>query len=158
MQMTGNDFIAALKEETYASQSFTAADQATVNLDDLFTYAQNMAQKAQLFSGELLISGDEPISLRLESSLVNLPLRYTNAISKIVINDPAADVQVYMIVEHPLVTKSGLRIEKVASVAAFIDDPESSQVKIATFFDKYLQVINEQVALAATADEETTND
>ena len=158
MQMTGNDFIAALKEETYASQSFTAADQATVNLDDLFTYAQDMAQKAQLFSGELLISGDEPISLRLESSLVNLPLRYTNAISKIVINDPAADVQVYMIIEHPLVTKSGLRIEKVASVAAFVDDPESSQVKIATFFDKYLQVINEQVALAATADEETTND
>jgi len=158
MQMTGNDFIAVLKEATYATKSLTAADQTTINLDDLFAFAQSMAQQNQVFSGELLISGDEPISLRLESSLVNLPLRYTNAISKIVINDPVADLNVYMIVEHPFVTKSGLRIEKVASVAAFIDDPESSQFKVAAFFDDYLQIINEQVALAAVENEETTND
>lgn len=39
MQLTGNDFIAAIKDEQYEVKSFTAADQATVNLDDLFTYA-----------------------------------------------------------------------------------------------------------------------
>ena len=57
-----------------------------------------------------------------------------------------------MIAEHPLVTKSGLRGETAATVAAFADDPESVEGKIATFFDKELQSINEAVA-AAESDE-----
>ncbi|ALI32881.1 MULTISPECIES: hypothetical protein [Weissella] len=152
MQMTGNDFIAALKDETYEIKSFTAADQATINLDDLFGYVEQATSQEKLFSAELLISGDEPISLRVETGLVNLPIRYTNAISKIVINDPETEVTLYMIAEHPLVTKSGLRIETAATVAAFADDPESVESKIATFFDKELQSINEAVA-AAESDE-----
>ena len=152
MQMTGNDFIAALKDETYEIKSFTAADQAPINLDDLFGYVEQATSQEKLFSAELLISGDEPISLRVETGLVNLPIRYTNAISKIVINDPETEVTLYMIAEHPLVTKSGLRIETAATVAAFADDPESVESKIATFFDKELQTINEAVA-AAESDE-----
>lgn len=152
MQMTGNDFITALKDETYEIKSFTAADQATINLDDLFGYVEQVISEEKLFSAELLISGDEPISLRVETGLVNLPIRYTNAISKIVINDPETEVTLYMIAEHPLVTKSGLRIETAATVAAFADDPESVESKIAAFFDKELQNINEAVA-AAEADE-----
>ena len=97
MQMTGNDFITALKDETYEIKSFTAADQATINLDDLFGYVEQVISEEKLFSAELLISGDEPISLRVETGLVNLPIRYTNAISKIVINDPETEVTLYMI-------------------------------------------------------------
>ena len=158
MQLTGNDFIAAIKDEQYEVKSFTAADQATVNLDDLFTYAEKAMADNKLFSAELLISGDEPISLRLETGLINLPIRYTNAISKIVINDPETDVTLYMIVEHPLVTKSGLRIETAATVAAFLDDPETVEAKIAAFFDKELTAINEAIEEQKNAPAEEAED
>ncbi|HJE31682.1 MAG TPA: hypothetical protein K8V66_04680, partial [Weissella confusa] len=101
---------------------------------------------------------DEPISLRLETGLINLPIRYTNAISKIVINDPETDVTLYMIVEHPLVTKSGLRIETAATVAAFLDDPETVEAKIAAFFDKELTAINEAIEEQKNAPAEEAED
>ena len=40
MEMTGNDFIEVLAEETYTKKTFEAADQATIALDDLFAFVE----------------------------------------------------------------------------------------------------------------------
>lgn len=150
MEMTGNDFIEVLTEETYTKKTFEAADQATIALDDLFAFVEKATAENQLFSAEVLINEEEPISLRLETSLINLPIRYTNAIRKIVINDPETEVSLYMIVEHPLVTKSHLIIKKAASVQSFLDDSASVEEKIASFFNEQIEIINQNKIAADT--------
>ncbi|MDR3190337.1 MAG: hypothetical protein LBT80_03910 [Lactobacillaceae bacterium] len=145
MQITGNDLIAAVKAESIVKQQWTAADQATINLDAMFDFLTDQLKQAQLVSVDTIISGDEPIHLAIETNLVNLPLRYASQLGKILINDPANEVNLYMFVEHPLVTHSGLRIELAASVAAYLDDEDSVKTKIAAFFDKEIATINQNL-------------
>ncbi|WP_258089161.1 hypothetical protein [Weissella fangxianensis] len=154
MEMTGNDFIEILTEENYKQKTFEAADQATIALDDLFAFVEKNVADNQIFSAEVLINEEEPISLRLETSLINLPIRYTNAIRKIVINDPETEVSLYMIVEHPLVTKSHLIIKKAASARSFLDDTTSVEEKIASFFNEQIEVINENKLKAIEEEKE----
>lgn len=154
MEMTGNDFIEILTEENYKQKTFEAADQATIALDELFAFVEKNVADNQIFSAEVLINEEEPISLRLETSLINLPIRYTNAIRKIVINDPETEVSLYMIVEHPLVTKSHLIIKKAASTQSFLDDATSVEEKIASFFNEQIEVINENKLKAIEEEKE----
>lgn len=149
MLLSGNDLIEKVTNDTFVHQTWTAADQATIVLDTMFTFVQKHLDAGDLLSVETLVSGDEPIYLALETNLVNLPIRYANQLGKIVINDPEAEVNLYMYVEHPLVTHSGMRIELAASVAAYLDDPDSVNAKISEFYNRELQTINEAV-LAAT--------
>lgn len=155
MELEGNALIESLKQEEVITKSYTAADQSTVNLDDLFNFVTETLQKNQLVSAEIVISGDEPIRLRLESNLINLPLRYVNGISKIIVNEPAKPVNLYMIVESPYVSHSKLRIDYAATVTAYLEDFESVATKIAQYFDGKLALINE-TKLAAEA--ESDND
>ena len=154
MEMTGNDFIEIVTEENYKQKTFEAADQETIALDELFAFVEKNVADNQIFSAEVLINEEEPISLRLETSLINLPIRYTNAIRKVVINDPETEVSLYMIVEHPLVTKSHLIIKKAASAQSFLDDATSVEEKIASFFNEQIEVINENKLKAIEEEKE----
>ncbi|MCB6840077.1 hypothetical protein LIX87_02845 [Weissella viridescens] len=157
MELEGNALIERLKQDEVVIKTYTAADQSTINLDDLFTFVTVTLEQEQLVSAEIVISGDEPIHLRLESNLINLPLRYVNNISKIVINDPAKEVNLYMIVESPFVSHSKLRIDYAATVSAYLDDFDSVAAKIANYFDEKLALINENEATAKTeAENEST--
>lgn len=157
MELEGNALIERLKQDEVVTKTYTAADQSTINLDDLFTFVTVTLEQEQLVSAEIVISGDEPIHLRLESNLINLPLRYVNNISKIVINDPAKEVNLYMIVESPFVSHSKLRIDYAATVSAYLDDFDSVAAKIANYFDEKLALINENEATAKTeAENEST--
>lgn len=142
MQLTGNEVIEALKNEEIEHKVWTAEDQTLINLDPLFLFLEQKINDNQLVSGEIIISGDEPIHLSVETNVINLPLRYVNQISKIIINDPETDVNVYMFVDHPDVTRSGMRIELAASVQSFLDDRESVMSKISLFFDREIQNIS----------------
>ncbi|MDR3242275.1 MAG: hypothetical protein LBT37_08910 [Lactobacillaceae bacterium] len=142
MQLTGNEFIEALKAENIEHKTWTAEDQATIALDPLFDFIAQKVTQGELAGGEILVSGDEPIHLSLETSLINLPLRYVNQISKIVVDDPETEVNLYMFVEHPHVTRSGMRIELAASVQTYLDDPDSVMAKVAAFYDQELATIN----------------
>ncbi|RRG18869.1 hypothetical protein D3P96_02465 [Weissella viridescens] len=158
MELEGNALIERLKQDEVVTKTYTAADQSTINLDDLFDFVTVTLEQNQLVSAEIVISGDDPIRLRLESNLINLPLRYVNNISKIVINDPAKEVNLYIIVESPYVSHSKLRIDYASTVAAYLDDFDSVAGKIASYFDEKLALINENGAKAAAEDEaaETT--
>ncbi|MCM0583411.1 hypothetical protein H9L19_05680 [Weissella diestrammenae] len=142
MQLTGNDLIEIIKSEKIVQRAWTAEDQATIQLDSLFDFMTQQVHKNQIASGQIIISGDEPIQLWLETSLINLPLRYANQISKIVVDEPLSDVNLYMFVENPKVSRSGMRIELAASVQSYLDDSESVMAKIAAFYDRELAVIN----------------
>ncbi|MCZ9311632.1 hypothetical protein PAF15_06720 [Weissella koreensis] len=155
MQLTGNEVIEALKNEEIEHKVWTAEDQTLINLDPLFLFLEQKINENKLVSGEIIISGDEPIHLSVETNVINLPLRYVNQISKIIINDPETDVNVYMFVDHPDVTRSGMRIELAASVQSFLDDRESVMSKISLFFDREIQNISKN---QAEKDEQAENE
>lgn len=155
MQLTGNEVIEALKNEAIEYKVWTAEDQSLINLDALFSFLEQKINENKLVSGEVIISGNEPIHLSVETNIINLPLRYVNQISKIIINDPETDLNIYMFVDHPDVSRSGMRIELAASVQSFLDDRESVMSKIALFFDREIQTISENQAVKeAQAEEE----
>lgn len=155
MQLTGNELIEALKNEEIEHKVWTAEDQTLINLDPLFLFLEQKINENKLVNGEIIISGDEPIHLSVETNVINLPLRYVNQISKIIINDPETDVNVYMFVDHPDVTRSGMRIELAASVQSFLDDRESVMSKISLFFDREIQNISKN---QAEKDEQAENE
>lgn len=66
----------------------------------------------------------EKVSIRIETSVINLPLEDTKTISKILNVEDESEMNVYLIAETPDMNKSGLRIDKVASVMAVQDDIE----------------------------------
>lgn len=145
MQMDGQEFLTAVKEEAFEKWTVTAADEAAVNLDDLFKFFDQQLQADKLAQGEIVIDAPEPedaISLRLETSAINLPLRYFNAMNKLIDENVANEINVYMIVESKLVSQSGLFIYLAASVSAYLDDADSVKAKIAAFFNEKLALIN----------------
>ena len=155
MQLTGNEVIEALKNEEIEHKVWTAEDQTLINLDPLFLFLEQKINENKLVNVEIISSGDEPIHLSVETNVINLPLRYVNQISKIIINDPETDVNVYMFVDHPDVTRSGMRIELAASVQSFLDDRESVMSKISLFFDREIQNISKN---QAEKDEQAENE
>lgn len=158
MQLTGNALIEALEVEAVKSKTFTAADEATINLDDFFAFVQETVEADQLVHAEMIISGDEPITLMVETNLINLPLRYANAIKKIVINNDEAEVNLYMIVENPRVSQSGLRIDLASSVTAAMDDFDSVAARIAAYFDEKITLINNTELVAEEAINEASDE
>ncbi|WP_054654495.1 hypothetical protein [Secundilactobacillus silagei] len=63
---------------------------------------------------------DADIQVHLETSVVNLPLRYVNAMKKMLADDDTLPVSIYSIIESPDVNVSSLRIDKVASADDFV--------------------------------------
>lgn len=68
--------------------------------------------------------GDDT-SVRLETSIINLPLMNSKTITKILDVDQDSEVNVYLVCEDPDLNRSGLRIDLCASVTALADDQES---------------------------------
>lgn len=85
----------------------------------------------------------EKVSIRIETSVINLPLEDTKTISKILNVEDAAEMNVYLIAETPDMNKSGLRIDKVASVMAVQDDIEGVSHSASNWVNDQLAAIVE---------------
>lgn len=143
MEILGSEFLEVVKD-----QQVLEVSESLVNFNELdFTAAfadldQNIKhQKVTRIAITVneLVEG-EPLTFSLETSAINLPVRYTNALTKLIDEATMYPVNIYMIIEHPMISQSSLFIQKAASVAAYLDDPASVQKRITTFF-------NDQVAL-----------
>ncbi|WP_270747033.1 hypothetical protein [Leuconostoc lactis] len=159
MKITGERAL----ENITASQAFTLVvaqpDQDDIALDALFEALDthiadpNFIHLALTINGGIAAGGT---TLTLETNVINLPQRYTNQLKKLIWPEkPDNDVNLYMIVENPLVSQSQLKIALASSVTAYQDDPDSVKSKIAQWFTAQLQVIVEQQTVA---DAEITED
>ena len=85
----------------------------------------------------------EKVSIRIETSVINLPLEDTKTISKILNVEDESEMNVYLIAETPDMNKSGLRIDKVASVMAVQDDIEGVSHSASNWVNDQLALIVE---------------
>ena len=144
MEILGSEFLEIVKNEQVLEAKTTLANFNELDFTAAFAILdQNITKqtvtRVQIDVSEL-VEG-EPLILGLETSVINLPLRYTNALTKLVDEETMYPVNVYMIVEHPMVSQSSLFIQKAASVAAYLDDPTSVQERIKTFFSDQVALI-----------------
>lgn len=144
MELLGNEFLTIIKDQTVAEASQVIAKFAELDFTAMFTTLTQSLTEYPVNHIEVTVAeliNAEPVKFSVESGAINLPLRYTNAITKLIDEDTAYELNIYMIIEHPLVSQSGLFIQKAASVAAYEDDTESVQARIEEFFNEKLALI-----------------
>lgn len=97
--------------------------------------------KANKLAAASLLFTDADIQVRLETGIVNLPLRYLTAMQKMLADDDTLPINVYSVIESPDVNVSSLRIDKVASADDFVAHEADMAGAIADWLDTQLEAI-----------------
>ncbi|USS91862.1 hypothetical protein [Fructobacillus americanaquae] len=163
MSINGQAIIDQIEEQNYVQETLAVKDGQSIDLDALFSAFLPLAQKENLAMAKADIDGgieEGGTTFSLEVNVINLPLRYANQEKKLVYTDQDYDLQVYTIVDSPNVSKSRLKIAKLSSLAALLDDSDGVFAKAAAWFDDQLQVImeNQQQAEQEDVEEPTKAD
>ena len=156
MQITGERALANIADATFYNKSITVEDGQTVPIDALMSELAQHVTDENFMQVTLNINGGieaDGTTLSLETNVINLPLRYQNQLRKMILPDSEVlVVNLYMIVENPLVSQSRLKIALVSSVSTYEDDTDSAQAKIASWFDEQLaHIVSEQVSAETEA-------
>lgn len=161
MESLVKDFIEKVDAEEFETENFGGSladlnqNGAKKTLAPMVDMISTAVQSNQLAQATLSLT-DADIQVRLETSVVNLPLRYVNAMKKMLADDETLPVSVYSIVESPDVNASSLRIDKVASADDFVSHQADMASAIATWLDTQLEQI--KTNQEKQADEETAPD
>ncbi|ANZ60469.1 hypothetical protein AYR62_12300 [Secundilactobacillus paracollinoides] len=168
MDIAVADFIEKVETEQVTSQTFEitrgALDQQgdKAVLTPIVEFVAETVKKGELASAILSFT-DAEIEFRLETSIINLPLRYVNTIKKMLSDEDDMAVNIYSVLESPDVNQSSLRIDKVASVDDFQAHQDVMAESIGEWLDTQLAAIktNEEHRAetdALKAKEETESD
>lgn len=134
-------------DQTATQQQFYADPVGAVA--PLATFVRKQIEQDQLAQAELQIT-DAEVSVRLELSVINLPLKDTKTIAKIMATDSMAIVNVNAVIEAPAINVSKLRIDALAPAATFVDQAATADQSLADWLK--LQV--EKLQAAATNTDE----
>lgn len=85
----------------------------------LAAFIREQIGKDQLAQAELKLK-DTAVSVRLEMSVLNLPLQDSKTIGNIMETDQEADINVYAVIETPDINVSGLRIDALAPADTYV--------------------------------------
>ena len=115
----------------------------TVQMGLAFIQDQAAQMKIAQYNWVVEMPKGDKVSIRFETSVINLPLEDSKTISKIMSVEENAEINVYMIAESPDLNKSGLRIDKLASVTAVQDDLEGVSHSASNWVNEKLAAIIE---------------
>lgn len=111
-------------------QHFTAGTTEKVFFKDpdslmapLAAFIREQIGKDQLAQAELKVT-DTDVSVRLEMSVLNLPMQDSKTIGKILETSEEADLNVYAVIETPDINVSGLRIDALAPADTYVDQAQ----------------------------------
>jgi len=89
----------------------------------LAAFIREQIGKDQLAQAELKVT-DTDVSVRLEMSVLNLPMQDSKTIGKILETSEEADLNVYAVIETPDINVSGLRIDALAPADTYVDQAQ----------------------------------
>ncbi|KRK45453.1 hypothetical protein N0K71_05180 [Dellaglioa algida] len=140
MKMTVEQFMSAIEEETYTKIFYAATpeDVQNVGIPDLFAkgYAAlaESLKNNQLAEIQLMIEYPEGTAIfTLETNIINLPYKYYKKLPGFFneVTDEA-EINVYLIVESPVINVSKLRIDKVTSGVEYLEHQDDFNVTMTT--------------------------
>lgn len=150
MKLNVQQFIDQVMDGQFDQQSQSVVEGQLSAITGVEALGQSI-QKNHLtqFEWQVSVSGsDEPVSVRLETSVINLPLANAKTITKIMDVTADAEVNVYMVCETPDLNRSGLRIDKLASATALVDDPQSVAQAAQQWIDDKITTVQANIAAA----------
>ncbi|MEJ6400073.1 hypothetical protein [Nicoliella lavandulae] len=159
MEIDAQKFIDQITDEDFKSTNFTV-ERANLEQDikqsvgPMVQFIAEQIQSGAIAQARLEVA-DADTQFRLETSIINLPLRYAKAISKIMSGDGQQPVNVYMIVESPDVNRSKLRIDEVATADEFVAQQAAAVTRIADWMHEQLAKIDASLAAGTEEAEET---
>ena len=130
MKINVQTFVDQILDEKHQSKNektTVAKLEQEKTISDGLTYISQTTAKNELdqFEWKVKMPVGDDTSVRLETSIINLPLMNSKTITKILDVDQDSEVNVYLVCEDPDLNRSGLRIDLCASVTALADDQES---------------------------------
>lgn len=150
MEINVQEFIDQVMDGQFTQQSETVDDGQVTVATGIAAMAQAISQQ-QLAQFEWQVTvpeAEQPVSVRLETIVINLPLVNAKTISKIMDVNATAEVNVYLVCETPDINRSGLRIDKLASATALVDDADSVTGAAQQWIDEKLATVRDNIAAA----------
>lgn len=159
MRITGEQALANISEELIYNDTLNMLDGDNINLDALFVVLDEHISDETFMrilgeiNGGVTAGGT---TLALETNVINLPLRYTNQLKKLIWPEKEDnEINLYMIIENADVSRSNLKIALASSVTAYLDDADSVKAKISQWYDEQLaHIIDVQQLAEKTEDDE----
>ncbi|WP_341779811.1 hypothetical protein [Levilactobacillus sp. HBUAS70063] len=142
-----DDQIEHFTAETTQAKFFADPDEA---MAPLAAFIRQQIGADQLAQAELKLT-DTAVSVRLEMSVINLPLQDTKTIGKIMETNVEQDLNVYAVIETPDINVSGLRIDALAPATTYVEQAQTADQSLHDWLN--LQI--EKLQAAATNKEET---
>lgn len=126
MKIEEADFIAEAEATEYAIKNFetTLADlkkNPAKVLQPMCDFIEVGINSDKISSAELFLPKSD-ITIKLQTSIINLPLEYAKNINKIMVGDGIVPVNVYMIIASPFINKSKMRIDELALSDEFVNN------------------------------------
>lgn len=158
MKIEEESFVEEAVAEEYAVKKFDASladlqNDGEQTLAPLANFVEAALNSDKIASAELWI-GDADLLIKLQTSIINLPLHYGKNIHKIMVGDGEVDVNVYMLMDAEKLNKTGSRIDELASSDDFVADVSGNVAKFNDWVKTQLQTIAENEQAAAEADDE----
>lgn len=156
MEMTVEDYLAQLagdRVQVTTDQTDARGIQQEVTMKrGLTTLADQLAAGylAQ-FEWQVKVPVGDPLSVRLETNLINVPMVDAPRLDgKLLDKDRAYPVQVYMVAEGEELNQSGLRIDQLMLATDLVDQPTAKLAELSSWVaDQLLQLLDNRSAKAA---------
>ncbi|WP_409021965.1 hypothetical protein ACE83Q_06705 [Dellaglioa sp. P0083] len=140
MKMTVEQFMSAIELEAYTKIFYTATpeDVQAIGVPELFAKCysdlENNVRDGKLVEVQLMIEYPEGTAIfTLEANILNLPYKYYKKLPSFFneVTDEA-EVNVYLIVESPILNASKLRIDEITSVTNYLENPSDHNMTSTT--------------------------
>ncbi|ANZ57472.1 hypothetical protein BGL34_06240 [Fructilactobacillus lindneri] len=125
MKIDEAKFVEEAEAEEFASKQFESTlaklkTDPTKVLKPLCEFIEAAINSDKIASADLTVK-DAEVCIKLQTSIINLPLNYSKNINKIMVGDGDVDVNVYMIITSPNINKSKLRIDELDDSVSFLE-------------------------------------
>ncbi|WP_395391680.1 hypothetical protein [Fructilactobacillus sanfranciscensis] len=162
MKIEEADFIAEASATEYAIKNFetTLADlkkKPAQVLQPMCDFIEAGINSDKISSAELFLPKSD-ITIKLQMSIINLPLEYAKNINKIMVGDGVVPVDVYMIIASPFINKSKMRIDELALSDEFVKNLPDMVTQFVDWTKLQLDQIEVHEAEAADEKSEDTAD
>lgn len=156
-----NDFIEKITNEDYEIKQVEAneadfkskASELVTQLvaNFLATVAADKLSQSRLL---LQTTTEEPIIISLESGIVNLPFENIKQVDNFFMEpENSVDLMVNLIVKHPDLNASGLRIDSIGTVTELQENQADKEQQITNRVEELLQMLTDNLAAAEAEDE-----
>ena len=162
MKIEEADFIAEASATEYAIKNFetTLADlkkKPVQVLQPMCDFIEAGINSDKISSAELFLPKSD-ITIKLQMSIINLPLEYAKNINKIMVGDGVVPVNVYKIIASPFINKSKMRIDELALSDEFVKNLPDMVTQFVDWTKLQLDQIEAHEAEAADEKSEDTAD